>query len=312
MFMKKISSLALLTLFVFGCTNNSEKAGYVEPEVYSLLGVEYFAPEEANPKLDNNLEVARKNFGADPSEENYIWLGRRTAYLSRYNEAIEIFNQGIEKFPDSYRLYRHRGHRYISQRKFDAAIADLKKASELMQGAPIEIEPDGQPNKLNKPLSSTQFNVWYHLGLAHYLKGEFDLAEKAYLECMKVSDNDDLITATVDWLYMTYRREGKTEEAAKLLEKITDSMTIIENDSYFKRLNLYKGKLPVDSVLSVSTDNEDVDLALATQGYGVGNWYLCNGDTSQATGVFERVVGGKHFSSFGFIAAEADLARLRK
>jgi len=299
---------SVLVLLV-ACNNKSEEIA-AEPEIYSLLGEEYFAPTVANPKLDSNLAVARTNFEADPSEENYIWLGRRTAYLTRYNEAIEIFNEGIEKFPNSYRLYRHRGHRYLSQRKFDAAIADLKKATDLMQSAPIEIEPDGQPNKLNQPLSSTQFNVWYHLGLAHYLKGEFDLAEKAYLECMKVSDNDDLITATVDWLYMTYRREGKNEEAKKLLEKITDNMTIIENDSYFKRLNLYKGKLPVDSVLAVSSTNEDVELALATQGYGVGNWYLCNGDTTKAFEIFERVVSGKHFSAFGFIAAEADLARL--
>lgn len=309
--MKKKSSLLFVTLFIFGCTSNSEQAGYEEPEIYSLLGAEYFAPTEVNPKLESNLEEARKNFEADPSEENYIWLGRRTAYLTRYNEAIGIFNEGIEKFPNSYRLYRHRGHRYLSQRKFDAAIADLEKAAELMQGAPIEIEPDGQPNKLNKPLSSTQFNVWYHLGLAHYLKGEFDLAEKVYLECMKVSDNDDLITATVDWLYMTYRRQGKTEEAKKLLEKITDTMNIIENDSYFKRLNLYKGKLPPDSVLSVSVSSEDVELAIATQGYGVGNWYFYQGDTTKAVEVFERVVSGKHFSSFGFIAAEAELARLR-
>ena len=310
--MKNVSILTFFTLLLFGCGNSSEQVDYNEPEVYSLLGAEYFAPTELNPKLDSNLAIARKNFEADPSEENYIWLGRRTAYLTYYNEAIDLFSEGIDKFPNSYRLYRHRGHRYISQRKFDAAIADLKKASELMQGAPIEIEPDGQPNKINQPLSSTQFNVWYHLGLAYYLKGEFDLAEKAYLECMNVSNNDDLITATVDWLYMTYRREGKTEEARKVLEKITDKMTIIENDSYFKRLNLYKGKLPVDSVLSVNTSNEDVELAMATQGYGVGNWYLCKGDTSMALGIFERVVNGKHFSAFGFIAAEADLARSRK
>lgn len=300
-----------ILLILSGCSSNTEEIA-AEPEIYSLLGDEFFAPSEVNPKLDSNLAVARKNFDADQSEENYIWLGRRTAYLTRYNEAIDIFSEGIDKFPDSYRLYRHRGHRYISQRKFDAAIADLIKASELMQGTSIEIEPDGQPNRLNQPLSSTQFNVWYHLGLAHYLKGEFDLAEKAYLECLNVSNNDDLITATVDWLYMTYRREGKKEEAKKLLGKITDHMTIIENDSYFKRLNLYKGTLPVDSVLSVSASNDDVELALATQGYGVGNWYLCNGDTSQALGIFERVVNGKHFSAFGFIAAEADLAKLRK
>jgi tetratricopeptide (TPR) repeat protein len=294
------------------CTvNNTERATAEAPEVYSLLGLEYYAPEEPNPKLDSNLAVARKNFEADASEENYIWLGRRTAYLTRYNEAIEIFNEGIEKFPNSYRLYRHRGHRYISQRKFDAAIADFTKAAELMQGAPIEIEPDGQPNKINKPLSSTQFNVWYHLGLAHYLKGEFEAAEKAYLQCLAVSDNDDLITATVDWLYMTYRRMGKMEDAKRILERITPNMTIIENDSYFKRLNMYKGLLPVDSVLNVSSSNADVELALATQGYGVGNWYLCNQDTTNAIAIYEKVVGGKHFSAFGFIASEADLARLR-
>jgi len=306
----------LFVLFIFlgmqACTvNNPEQAAAEAPEVYSLLGLEYYAPEEPNPKLDSNLAVARKYFEADASEENYIWLGRRTAYLTRYNEAIEIFNEGIEKFPNSYKLYRHRGHRYISQRKFDAAIADFNKAAELMQGAPIEIEPDGQPNKINKPLSSTQFNVWYHLGLAHYLKGEFEAAEKAYLQCLAVSDNDDLITATVDWLYMTYRRMGKMEDAKRILERITPNMTIIENDSYFKRLNMYKGLLPADSVLNVSDSNADVDLALATQGYGVGNWHLCNQDTANAIAIYEKVVGGRHFSAFGFIASEADLARLR-
>ncbi|GIL22486.1 MAG: hypothetical protein BroJett042_09990 [Bacteroidota bacterium] len=309
--MKRICVLLLAGALVACKENNPKQAAAEAAEVYSLLGLEYYAPTEPNAKLDSNLAVAQKNFEADPSEENYIWLGRRLAYKVKYNQAIEVFTNGIEQYPNSYKLYRHRGHRYLSQRKFDAAIEDFEKAAELMPAAPIEIEPDGVPNKINQPLSSTQFNVWYHLGLAHYLKGEFEKAEQAYLKCMDVSDNDDLITATVDWLYMTYRRQGKTDEAAKLLEKITPDMTIVENDSYYKRLKLYQGALPVDSVLNVNSTNSDVDLALATQGYGVGNWYLYNGDTAQAISVFERVVGGKHFSAFGFIAAEADLARLR-
>ncbi len=256
--------------------------------------------------------MAIKNFEALPSEENIIWYGRREAYLYNYQKAISIFTEGLKKYPESFRLYRHRGHRYITIREFDKAIVDLTKAAELMKGAPLEIEPDGQPNKINKPLSSTQFNVWYHLGLAYYLKGDFINAEKAYLECMKVSDNDDLITASVDWLYMTYRRQNKNDEATVLLEKIHDTMNIIENDSYLKRLNLYKGLLPVDSVLNVTTNNEDVDLALATQGYGVGNWYLYNGDTSKAIEIFDRVLAGKHYSAFGFIASEADRVRLKE
>ncbi|MBX2914657.1 MAG: tetratricopeptide repeat protein [Cyclobacteriaceae bacterium] len=309
--MKRLS-IFLLVVVAFACKeNNPEQASAEAAEVYSLLGLEYYAPTAPNAKLDSNLAIAQRNFDADPSEENYIWLGRRLAYKVKYNKAIDVFTKGIEQYPNSYKLYRHRGHRYLSQRKFDAAIEDFTKAAELMPATPLELEPDGVPNKINKPLSTTQFNVWYHLGLAHYLKGEFDKAEQAYLKCMEVSDNDDLITATVDWLYMTYRRQGKTAEAQKLLEKITPNMTIVENDSYFKRLKLYQKKLPVDSVLNVSNTANDADLALATQGYGVGNWYLYNGDTAQAIAVFERVVGGKHFSAFGFIAAEAELARLR-
>jgi tetratricopeptide (TPR) repeat protein len=312
--MKKLTILFTI-LMLSGCATKPEGENRSSQRVISLSGKEFPPPaftEKQKARLDSNLQVALRNFEANASEENYIWLGRREAYLYNYWIAIEIFTEGIKKYPQSFRLYRHRGHRYITVREFDKAIADLNTAAELMRGAPMEIEPDGQPNKINKPLSNTQFNVWYHLGLAHYLKGEFDKAENAYLECMKVSDNDDLITATADWLYMTYRRMGKTEEAAALLESLNNEMNIIENDSYFRRIKLYKGLLPPDSVLNVNASNEDVDLALATQGYGVGNWYFYNNDTAKAIEIFERVAAGKHYAAFGFIAAEADLARLKK
>jgi hypothetical protein len=304
-----------LIVFLSGCSSKPARENTTPEVITSLLGQPFTPPaftEKQKARLDSNWQVAQRNFEADPSEENYIWLGRREAYRYNYRKAIDIFSEGMKKYPGSFRLYRHRGHRYITVRDFDKAIADLTNASELMSGAPVEIEPDGQPNKLNMPLSSTQFNVWYHLGLAYYLKGEFEEAEKAYIECMKVSNNDDLVTATADWLYMTLRRLGKHHEAGKLLEIINDEMNVVENDSYFKRLKLYKGLLPADSVLNVNATNEDADLALATQGYGVGNWYLYNGDTAKAKAIFERVVAGKHYAAFGFIAAEADLARLKK
>lgn len=305
--------LFCLSIILFVCCQSpkSEQSLEATPEIVSLLGVQFFTPINANPKLDSNLAVARKNFETDPSEENYIWLGRRTAYLTRYNEAIKIFSEGIENYPNSFKLYRHRGHRYISQRKFDKAIADLEKAVELMKDTPIEIEPDGQPNQLNTPLSNTQFNVWYHLALAHYLKEDFAKAEEAYIQCMQVSNNNDLFIATADWLYMTFRRQEKTKEAEELLNSVVENMPIVENDSYYQRLMLYKGNLEVNEVLNPDPESEDIELALATQGYGVGNWYLYQKDTTKAKEIFERVVKGKHFSAFGFIAAEADLARLK-
>lgn len=310
--MRKLIVLSLPLLVVFGCGQKQEEQTEKAPEVVSLLGKTFYEPErspEAQARLDSNLQVAEKNFLKDPSEENYIWYARRLGYLSRFNDAIEILSQGLEKYPDSYRLLRHRGHRYISMRLFDRAIDDLTRASQLMTPWPPEIEPDGAPNKMNIPLSSTQFNIWYHLGLAHYLKGDFEKAEQAYIECLKVSNNDDLLVATIDWFYMTYRREGKDELAKGLLGNITDSMNIIENDSYYKRLQMYQGKLQPEQLLTVAPEADDYDLSLATQGYGVGNWYLYNGDTTKAIDIFEKVVAGKSFASFGFIAAEAELAR---
>jgi hypothetical protein len=127
---------------------------------------------------------------------------------------------------------------------------------------------------------------------------------------MKVSDNDDLICATTDWMYMTYRRMGEKEKADALLEIISIEMEIVENDSYFERLMMYKGLRDPDQVLQIGPDNDDLDLALATQGYGVGNWYFYHGDTTRADQIFKQVISGKHFSAFGFIAAEADLYRM--
>lgn len=260
-------------------------------------------------ELKRNLEVARTDYEKNPRDpEKIIWLGRRTAYLWHYREAIEIYSKGLEQHPDNAKLYRHRGHRYISIREFDKAITDFKKAVKLTQDIEDEIEPDGQPNELNKPRSTLKDNIWYHLGLAYYLKGEFEKALAAYIECMKYSTwNDDVLCATSDWLYMTYRRLGRTSEARNVLASIEEGMDIIENHAYHKRLLMYKGALSAKDLLG----DEGEDLDLATQGYGVGNWYLYNGDLDEAKDIFEKVVEGSSWPAFGYIAAEAELARMR-
>jgi len=45
--------------------------------------------------------------------------------------------------------------------------------------------------------------------------------------------------------------------------------------------------------------------------YGVGNFLLYNGREDEARAVFEKITSAKsQWASFGYIAAEADLARL--
>lgn len=284
------------------------------PEAYSISGDSLYEPArspEALSKLEEKLDDARTNWENNPTEVNYIWLGRRTAYISRYTEAIRIYSEGIEKFPDSYKLYRHRGHRYISTRKFDLAILDFNRAAELVGDSEIEIEEDGMPNKLNIPLSNTHFNIYYHLGLAYYLKGDWDNALTAYNKCLKYCVNDDLLTATLDWLYMTFRKLNKKEDAISVLQFVNSDMEIVENSSYYKRLLMYKGYLPVDSLLSTSMGEID-DVTLVTQGYGVANYLIEEGKIEEGKKVLSEILENKNWSAFGYIASEADMARMNE
>ena len=44
--------------------------------------------------------------------------------------------------------------------------------------------------------------------------------------------------------------------------------------------------------------------------YGLGNWHFYNGDTDEAQTVWEKIIEGGGWASFGYIAAEADIAAL--
>ena len=281
------------------------------PEGTSLSGKPLIsAPPtgETKMRLEADLAKAQADYDRDPSNADAaIWLGRRLAYLGRFRDAIDVYTRGIARHPNEPRLYRHRGHRYITVRKLDEAITDLRKASQLIAGKTDEIEQDGAPNKAGVPRSTLQSIIWYHLGLAQYLKGDFRSALASYQEGMKVSRvNDDMLVATSDWLYMTLRRLKRDDEAKRVLDPIKEQMDILENGAYHARLLMYKGQKTPESVLNLNTAD---DVQIATQGYGVGNWYLVNGDKAKAKEIFDRVVAGKAWPAFGYIAAEADLKR---
>jgi tetratricopeptide (TPR) repeat protein len=304
-----MKTLLAVVLCLFSFTAGSAQSNCVQAarEVSPQLST------EAQRDFEDKLTAARRDFDQNPkSVEAVIWLGRRTAYLGHYKDAIKIYTDGIKQFPSDARLYRHRGHRLITIRCFDAAIADFEKAAKLIRNKPDEIEPDGLPNARNIPTSTLQSNIWYHLGLAHYLKGDFQRALKAYREAEKVSRNADMLVATTHWLYMTLRRLGREAEARQTLDTIKDDLEVIENADYYKMLLIYKGKL--DPVAVWQEMNEHAgSLSNATLGYAIGNWFLYNGKREQAEGVLHQVTASANqWASFGYIAAEAELKRLRR
>jgi len=306
-----MTRLALVIAAVMTALTVTTGAQTGKPEATSLSGKPLFVPATIpnKQKLDADLAQAEKTLAANPKDaEAIIWVGRRLGYLWRYNDAIAMFTKGIALHPDNPKFYRHRGHRYISIRQFAKAQADFEKAAQLIKGKPDEIEPDGAPNPAGKPRSTLQFNIWYHLGLSYYLQGNYAKAYDAYVECMKVSNNDDAVTATSDWMWMTLMRLNRKADAAKVLERITPKMDILENGSYHRRLLMYKGLEQPEALLDTAKAD---DTTIATQGYGVGNYYYVTGNTAKAREVFEKVTSGGGWNAFGYIAAEADLRRLK-
>ena len=274
----------------------------------SLLGKPLASPP-ANAKVLEQLENRKKIYAAEPTADHLIWLGRFQAYSGDYRSAIETFTSGIEQFPDDARMRRHRGHRYITLRQFDEAIEDFDKAIQLIDGRPNQIEPDGMPNPQNIPVSTLHGNIYYHKGLAHYLKGEWPEALEAYQTCQKIGKNDDNLVSSGHWIYSILQRMGKPKAAERSLANIRINMNVIENHSYHRACLFYKGLISREDLLKELDPSPSGD----SLKYAYANWLQTAGNAPQeAERELKKIISSKGWSAFGHIAAESDLARKQR
>ncbi|HEY7407712.1 MAG TPA: hypothetical protein VH638_05555 [Gemmatimonadaceae bacterium] len=280
------------------------------PEAISLLGV----PLHAARDTAGLIARADAELAADPDNvTRIINAGIARAAARRFNSAIEMYTRGIEKYPDEARLYRFRGHRYLSLRRFDDAVRDLERAVVL---------------------DSTNYDIAYHLALAYYLTQRYGDAVSAidrcmefaenqkwqaveearinpiwYRSCMSIKTDDDARAAMLDWRYRALRRDGKQADARRLARAVREGWTVDENTPYYRALLFYRGIRDETSTLdSLSAAGE---LAFVTGAYGVASWHLMEGDTARARTLFERIVATDQWPAFGFVAAEVDLARMK-
>src|SRR4051812_20907631 len=248
----------------------------------SPAGVSYRAQADTGP-----VRRAGEALAADPRHvERFIALGGAQAGARQMREAVQTFTRALAVAPNDPMLYRWRGHRNLSVRNFDAAMADLTRGYGM---------------------DSTNYGILYHLGVLRFVRGDFNAAADAFARAQpRAPDGGELAGAT-DWLWMSLQRAGRGAEAAAMLSRRPD--TLAAANAYVRRLKLYRGEIAPDAVLTPS-DTGDVDVA--TLAFGLGNWYLVKGDTARARELFRRSVGSGGWPAFGFIASEAELARLER
>ncbi len=296
--MRPVASVALFVLCIAPVAAAGQSA-VTGPELTTLLG----RPVQARPDTDGAIAKADAALAADPKNVDLILAAARARDAAlQFHAAIDIYTKGLALAPSDVRLLRFRGHRYISIRRFDLAVADLQKAVGL---------------------TPSSFDVTYHLALAHYLRGEFGDAARVYTSCLgattdpaplpqgwrsctttKTTDNDRV--AVSDWLYRALRRAGRHDEARALLPSFTAGMKVGENEAYYTALRFYAGALTEDAAMTPTTKSEN---RLVTVGYGIATFHLANGDTARACALLKRIADEPNWNAFGVIAAEVDLAQ---
>ena len=252
-------------------------------EYRSRAGVEFRGQPDTGA-----IARAKDALTADPRNvEKIIQLGLAQSAVRQYHDAIKTFSAGMKLAPKNPLLYRWRGHRYISIGEFGKALADLERGNKL---------------------DSTNYDILYHLGVAHFERGEFAKAAHAFGHAQRRAPNDNELAGSTDWLWMSLARAKRSGDAQKALAPITDSLKITSATAYSQRLKLYRGVITPDQVVS-ATDTAAVQLA--TLSFGVGNWYLVRGDTANARIWFKRAVDSGGWPGFAFFAAETALRKLR-
>ncbi len=92
-----------------------------------------------------------------------------------------------------------------------------------------------------------------------------------------------------------------------MLGPIHPDLDVIENHSYHRLLLLYRGELEAEALLAEARRGDA--LTNATEAYGIGNWYLYGGGPARAREIFREILEGTQWAAFGYLAAEAELAR---
>jgi tetratricopeptide (TPR) repeat protein len=293
----------ILPIFLFLMVN---AATAEETVTETLIGTPITEPAwrpATRARLEQDLEIARAVMELAPErEDSYIWLGRRLGYLARNGEAVDVFTEGLEKFPDSYKLLRFRGRHLARNRQFERAIADYRRAAGLVEGIQDSYEPDGIVNARHQYLGSYRSNIHYYLGQTSWAVGDYQATLEGMMRAAvePLVQHDDRRVATGFWRYLALRKLGRHEEAQIVVDAIPEGLELVENHDYYLGVRFFKGTLSEEALMPRAGLNSTFAVAMV---------HLIEGRTDRAERMLRELVSG---SSQGYWPAETELLELRR
>ncbi len=254
------------------CASRSEEVLLEKTAVpMSQLALEAKAAAEANPH--------------DP--ELWIKYGRALRRQMMHREAIAAYCMGLSYNPFYPLLYRHRAHAYINIGEYTASAATFEIA--------LRLDP-------------SNWDCWYHQGVAYYLSGQYERAEVSFRGCFGRSDLFDDDVATKDWLWLTLMRLGKEKEAAEVVADIKPGHAVQYADcGYYNRVLVYNGTITPEEAMEAAGKGDGH--LYATASYGIACYYLFHGEKAKAYDILKKIDEDSSWGGFAEHAGRRDFAQ---
>lgn len=312
----------LLLLAVSGCFARPVRLVMVTSsvaETVSLLGDTLYGlplDAEGGPGRARRISAAREAVARDSSDFlAWLRLGRSTAELGRLREAVGIFSEVAGAHFGDPRVFRERGDVLLRLRHLDGAIADLRKAGLLAvgRGPIVEAAPAWEAPGLDAPaiaFTTTQYQAFLLQGIALYCKGNYAAAYPVLSEAAGLALTTDELSSAMLWLFFALRRVGDGSNAKSVLDLVKPDWADNSRAPDIRLLLAYKGLLPSDSITALARSGRAGERALYS--YGIAYFLQLRPERKEdAEFWLLRAHSGGNWAALPYLAAEADLARLR-
>ncbi len=231
-------------------------------------------PKRTGVPYSDLLKEAIRAAEEDPEDvEKWIAVGRAFRRQNMFRESIEAYSIGMEHNPFYALLYRHRGHSYLNTGRYYEAVGDFEVA--------LRLDP-------------SNFESWYHQGVSYFMIGQYDRTEWDMRQSLDMVTESPDITCTTDWLWRSLMRQGKTEEAQRVLDGYDTSKEPSGAMDYFHCLQVYKGELSPEDALAMNRITID---------FGVVNYYIVTGEKEKALAAAKQALtkyAEKEWAAFGY------------
>ena len=199
-------------------------------------------------------------------------------------------------------------------RHLDGAIADFRKAGLLAIGREpmYEIRPEwNELDSVPQPAFTTvQYQTFFLQGVALYAKGDSRTAYEVLAEAARAAPSTDDLVGALLWLFFSARRLGDGSEGTNVLALVKPEWAARSDRAELRLLFAYKGLISTDSIRAWAMRGRASDRTLYR--YGIAYSLLLRPSRREDAELWlEEIRRAPDWTTLPFLAAEADLARLR-